>query len=91
MTNEHRSETEPFNCSHCDKKFEEKPTFCCQKFFAKTTVPKEPEITKQVPPVVDLSFEDQVNNNVSGESIGAAGMVTHTKFSNWKTIQMLQM
>ena len=56
-----------------------------------TTVPKEPKIATQVPPVVDLSLEDQVNNNVSGESVGAAGMVTHTKISNWKTIQILSM
>ena len=66
-----------------------------EKFFAKTTVPKEPKIAKHVPLVVDLSFEDQVNNNASGELFGAAGMVskvvTHTKFSNLKTIQMLSM
>ena len=53
---------------------------------------KSQKIAKQVPPVVDLSFEDQINNNVSGESsIGAAGTVTRTKFSNLKTIQMLSM
>ena len=37
--------------------------------------------SQQIPPVVALSFEDQVNNNVSGEwSIGAAGMAPHKNF-----------
>ena len=59
-----------------------------EKFFAKIIVPKEP--AKQVPLVVDLSFES-ITMLLESHQFVQQVWSTHTKLSNLKTIQMLSM